>query len=291
MIDVAPGTTTNYSNDKQFLGSGCFDNGHHSIVASSVTLILLITISLGVSIEARAPPQKLVQISIAQAAKAGQAELQAQKAGGKINGTDFDRADILNGTSTVGLQQHGSTVYISQSTVVPTASDEGMIGATPTSRPTQSSMDEYIGPKESATPTPIPAPPPVPQTPILALSYAGSGGPKHCRGELLQKLEIPQPASNWINGTCVDVPGDAQCGVFFGAKDAACEAQLFNMPACLNTTMTYVNTVVFMPEERPIGARWRSMFVRCGVVAPEAGLIDPAILGGLIKPKPKPGGG
>ncbi|CAI6331837.1 unnamed protein product [Periconia digitata] len=263
------------------------------IIGSSVTLILVIAISLGVSLEAGAPPRKMVQISIAQAAKLGEAGVEAQKAGGKINGTDFDRADVLNGTSTVGLQEHGSTLYISQFTAVPTASNEGLIGATPTPHPSQSGDDGYIGPKESSIPTPVPAPapPPVPQVPILALSYAGSGGPKHCRGSLLQKLEVPQPASDWKNGTCVDLPGEAQCGVFFGGKDAGCEAQLFNAPACLNNTRTYVNTVVFMPEERPIGAKWRSMFVKCGVDAPEAGLIDPSVLGGLIKTKPKPGGG
>jgi hypothetical protein len=55
--------------------------------------------------------------------------------------------------------------------------------------------------------------------------------------------------------------------------------------------MTYVNTVVFMPEERPVGALWNSMWVKCGVETPEASLIDPAILGGLIKPGKKPGGG
>lgn len=47
-----------------------------------------------------------------------------------------------------------------------------------------------------------------------------------------------------------------------------------------------MNTVVFMPEERAVGALWRSMFVRCGVEAKEVGMLDPAILGGLLK---KPG--
>lgn len=63
------------------------------------------------------------------------------------------------------------------------------------------------------------------------------------------------------------------------------------MPDCLNTTKTYVNTVVFMPEERPVGALWRSMYVKCGVEVPEAKMLDPGILGDKLKTKPKPGGG
>lgn len=50
------------------------------------------------------------------------------------------------------------------------------------------------------------------------------------------------------------------------------------MPDCLNTTRTYVNTVVFMPEERPVRALW-SILVQCGVEVPDASLIDPGILG------------
>lgn len=80
----------------------------------------------------------------------------------------------------------------------------------------------------------------------------------------------------------------ARCGVFFAGKDDHCEAQLFNAAQCLNTTQTYVNTVVFMPEERTVGAYWRSMWVRCGVEAPDAKLLDPSLLSGLLK---KPGNG
>ena len=60
------------------------------------------------------------------------------------------------------------------------------------------------------------------------------------------------------------------------------------MQNCFNTTSTYVNTVVFMPEERTVGAKWMSMYVKCGVDAPEVGPLDPALLSGLLK---KPGGG
>jgi hypothetical protein len=76
--------------------------------------------------------------------------------------------------------------------------------------------------------------------------------------------------------------------VFYASKGDNCEAQLFNMAGCMNTTQSFVNTVVFMPEERPVGAYWNSMWVKCGVDAPEAGLIDPSMLGGLLV---KPGGG
>ncbi|KAF2250386.1 hypothetical protein BU26DRAFT_424670 [Trematosphaeria pertusa] len=256
-----------------------------AVVASSILLIFIVAISLAASVEVRAPPKKLVQISIAQAAKDGQFE--KQRAGSSINGTAFDRVDILSGTATVGAG--GAATYY----LPPTPSmmmEEGMIGQTPTPQPTPSAVDEgYIGPVESPqTPGPTPRPPPSPQFPILALSYAGDGGPKHCRGELVQKLSLPPPASSWKSGTCVDLPADARCGVFFAGKDDNCEAQLFNMAGCYNTTETYVNTVVFMPEERAVGAIWRSMYVRCGVDAPAPALIDPAVLGGLLK---KPGGG
>ncbi|KAF1962710.1 hypothetical protein CC80DRAFT_487204 [Byssothecium circinans] len=267
------------------------------VIASSIVLILIVAISLAASIEFRAAPKKLIQIEMAQAAKASQFDVGAKRkgAGGKINGTDFDRADVLNGT-TVGTQQPGSTLYISGTSTrwagATASSDaEGMIGQTATA---QQPQDEgFIGEKTTSTPVakPTARPPPVDQVPILALSYAGSGGPKHCRGELVQKLEIPQPANAWKNGSCVDLPTEARCGVFFAGKDAGCEAQLFNMASCMNTTRTFVNTVVFMPEERTVGALWRSMYIKCGVVAPEAGLIDPAVLGGLLKTKPKPGQG
>lgn len=252
------------------------------LIATSIFLLLVIAISLATSIEVRAPPKSLVQISVAQAAKDGESK------GSKINGTSFDRADILNGSTTVGAGEPATYILsLKPSSTIMT--EDGLIGETPT-QPPQTSIDEgYIGPIETTpTPQPTPRPPTAPQLPILALSYDGDGGPKHCRGELLQKLSFPPPASSWKNGTCVDLPADARCGIFFAGKNDNCEAQLFNMPACLNTTRTYVNTVVFMPEERPVGALWRSMFVRCGVDAPDAGLIDPSILGSLLK---KPGGG
>jgi hypothetical protein len=267
------------------------------VIASSITLILIITISLATSLEIRATPRRTIQLPMAQLAKDGQLEVEAQRAGAKVNGSAIDRADILHGTSTVAGDQ--TATWLLTVTARPTSmqSDEGMIGATPTANPSTTLADEgFIGnieaslvPKPSMRPSLPPPPAPIPQIPIVAMSYSGDGGPKHCRGELLQKYSLPRPAKNWRNGTCVDLPMHAHCGVFYSAKGDNCEAQLFSMERCYNTTETYINTVVFRPEERPVGAVWKSMYIRCGIDVPEPALIDPSILGGALKKKP--GGG
>lgn len=208
-----------------------------------------------------------------------------------MNGSAIDRADILSGTATVAADQ--TTRLVLSVTAQPiVASDEGMLGALPTVLPSPSSVDEgFVGNiVASSVPKPSmrPPPPPAPQVPIVAMSYAGDGGPKHCRGRLLQKYSLPRPASRWRNGTCVNLPTHASCGVFYSAKGDNCEAQLFTMENCYNTTETYINTVVFMPEERPVGAMWMSMYIRCGIDVPEPVMLDPSILGGALK---KPGGG
>ncbi|KAJ4313694.1 hypothetical protein N0V94_006812 [Neodidymelliopsis sp. IMI 364377] len=237
---------------------------------------------LATAIEIRAPPPKMMAVTLAQAAKYGESERElAAKA--LLNGTDFDRGDILNGT-TIAPQVINPTM---------TMTGEGMIGDKETPAPTSSAADEgYIEPDPTSLPItkPTQQPPQTAQIPILALSYAGSGGPKHCRGKLLQKISFVRPAAQWKDGSCINLPSDARCGLFFSEKGDNCEAQLFNELDCHNTTTTYVNTVVFMPEERPVGALWRSMWVKCGVEVPEAKMLDPAILGGALGPK-KPGGG
>ncbi|RMZ68758.1 sulfate permease ii [Pyrenophora seminiperda CCB06] len=205
---------------------------------------------------------------------------------GLLNGTDFDRADMLNGTKVI------PGVTLATSSTMDSA--EGMIGSTPEPKSSAGWADEGIlGPKPTPKPSvkPIPRPRPNPQIPIVALTYAGAGGPKHCRGELLAKTFFPRPIEKWKNGTCINLPSEARCGVFFSSKGDNCEAALFNTADCYNTTQSYVNTVVFMPEERAVGALWSSMWVRCAVEVPEAKMLDPAILGGALKPKPKPGGG
>jgi hypothetical protein len=263
-----------------------------AIVASAITLLLILAISLAASLQVRAPSRKLIQITIAQAAKLNQSDYDSSKQKGKINDTHFDRADILSGSSTIAVSPtefYLPTTYLSLGGgAIPTTSvaDEGMIGLTPTSQPTSTTLTTSIIPSQPTAPKS----PPTPQSPILALSYTGSGGPKHCRGTLVQRLNIPHPAASWKNGTCIDLPAMARCGVFFAGKDDHCEAQLFNEPKCFNNSMTFVNTVVFMPEERPVGAWWRSMWVRCGVEVPEAKVLDPGLFGGIVKPGKKGGG-
>lgn len=259
------------------------------IIASSVFLILVIALSLASAIEVRAPPNKIIQVTVAQAAKIGESE-RVLGAKAKLNGTDFDRVDVWHGSSLV------------PGTPVPTPSamtgtEEGMIGVTPTPHRSASwDAEGQLGPVATSSPSPKPVPAPrpppsAPQIPIVALSYSGSGGPKHCRGKVLQQMRFPPPLEQWKNGTCINVPSEARCGLFLSSKGDNCEAQLFNVPDCYNSTKTYVNTVVFMPEERPVGALWSSMYVKCGVEVPEAKMLDPSMLGNALKPKPKPGGG
>ncbi|KAL5415439.1 hypothetical protein PMIN04_008566 [Paraphaeosphaeria minitans] len=265
------------------------------IIASSMGLIVIIAITLATSLEIRAyeAPRKIIQISKERLTKDGKLEAQvqpqAQQVGAAINGSAFDRGDILSGTSTIAADETATWVITGRPTIV--ASDKGIIGATVTAQPTRPVEEGFIGNvvgTSKPTSSVRPPPPPASQVPIVAMSYAGDGGPKHCRGQLLQKLNLPRPAKSWMNGTCVDLPGHARCGVFYSAKGDNCEAQLFTMESCYNTTETYVNTVVFMPEERPVGAIWKSMFIRCGLDVPEPALIDPSILGGALK---RPGEG
>lgn len=249
------------------------------LLLTATFLLLLVAMLLATAIEIRAPPPKMKAVALAQAAKYGESErIMAAKA--LLNGTDFDRGDILNGTTIA------PAVY----TPTMTRTDEGMIGDQETSASTSSVDEGYIEADLTSHPVARPTPQPVPQVPILALSYSGSGGPKHCRGSVLQKISFARPAEQWKNGSCVNLPSDARCGVFYSEKGDNCEAQLFSEADCSNTTTTYVNTVVFMPEERPVGALWRSMFVKCGVDVPEAKMLDPAILGGALGPKKPPAG-
>jgi hypothetical protein len=260
------------------------------IIASSVVLILVIALSLATAIEVRAPPPKFHQVVIAQAAKIGESD-RPVGAKAKLNGTDFDRVDVWHGTSLASLISPGTPVPTPSAM---TATEEGMLGDKPEPHTSASwSAEGVIGPIATLVPKPLPKPqlPQAPQYPIVALSYSGAGGPKHCRGNLLQKMQFPPPIEKWKNGTCINLPSEARCGVFVSNKGDNCEAQLYNMPDCYNSSRSFVNTVVFMPEERPIGALWSSMWVKCGVEVPDAQMLDPSILGGALKPKPKPGGG
>jgi hypothetical protein len=67
------------------------------------------------------------------------------------------------------------------------------------------------------------------------------------------------------------------------SKEAGCEARLFSEPGC----RMYLNTAVFIPEERAVGGQWRSVGVRCGVPAPDPESLGPPPLAGLMR---RPGG-
>ncbi|EMD88636.1 hypothetical protein COCHEDRAFT_1226790 [Bipolaris maydis C5] len=328
---------------------------HLILIASSAFFLLFIALSLATAIQIRGISPQIVQISSAQAAQvADDGDVMAAKA--LLNGTEFDRGDVFNGSnlisglplastlmtrtsestdsaetlissaldktslstvaekttiSTVLTKTLGSTTLtttlvsttlvktrVSTTTTeegvptIMTETQEGIIGFTPEPQSSGSwDAEGVLGPKPTPKPSRVPAPkpaaPPAPQIPILALTYSGSGGPKHCRGKLLKKSYFPPPLERWKNGTCINLPSEARCGVFFSNKGDNCEAALFNEGDCLNTTSTYINTVVFMPEERAVGALWKSMWVRCGVEVPETKMLDPSILGGALK---KPGG-
>lgn len=254
------------------------------LIASSVSLILFIALSLATAFEVRAPHTRFVQVTVAQAARVG-GDVGVVAAKALLNGTGFDCSDMWRGTS-----------IVSDLTPLPTRTtetQEGIIGLTQTPRASKSWSEEgVLGPKPTPTPSVIAAPQPPSSThiPILALTYSGSGGPKHYRGNLIEKTFFPPPLEAWKNGTCINLRSEARCGVFFASKGDNCEAQLFNVADCYNITRTYINTVVFMPEERAVGALWSSMYVRCGIEVPEAKMLDPSILGGALK-KPAPPAG
>ncbi|KAK0644557.1 hypothetical protein B0T16DRAFT_331990 [Cercophora newfieldiana] len=112
--------------------------------------------------------------------------------------------------------------------------------------------------------------------PITATIFAGVPGPYHCRGSVMLKLDIPPPPLS-ADGTptltapqCVDMPSPAGCANFVANKADGCEARLFAEPKC----RMYMNTAVFIPEERAFGGLWRSLEVRCGIPPP-----DPETLG------------
>jgi hypothetical protein len=67
-------------------------------------------------------------------------------------------------------------------------------------------------------------------------------------------------------------------------KDDGCEARLFAEPACFS----YVNTVVFMPENRAVGGMWRSFSVECGIPAPDTASLGAPLLQGMMQNIEKP---
>ncbi|KAK0615720.1 hypothetical protein B0T17DRAFT_538971 [Bombardia bombarda] len=84
------------------------------------------------------------------------------------------------------------------------------------------------------------------------------------------------------------MPAPAGCGNFVANKQDGCEARLFAEPNC----RLYMNTAVFIPEDRAVGGLWRSMSLRCGVPAPDPAALGSPPLGELMKnAKKRPKGG
>lgn len=108
--------------------------------------------------------------------------------------------------------------------------------------------------------------------PITVTIFSGSPGPKSCRGSPETTLNFPRPEGLGLRTgrQCYNLPSAAGCGNFVANKDDGCEARLFAESACTS----YVNTAVFMPENRAVGGMWKSFSVQCGIPAP-----DPATLG------------
>lgn len=130
-----------------------------------------------------------------------------------------------------------------------------------------------------------------PSLPISATIFSGVPGPSTCRGSVIFRLTPPQPvldaagvAATTTEEECYNLPRVAGCGNFLASKEAGCQARLFSERGC----KMYVNTAVFIPEERAVGGVWRSVGVRCGVPAPDPESLGPPPLAGLMK---RPGGG
>ncbi|KAI6091682.1 hypothetical protein F4821DRAFT_189506 [Hypoxylon rubiginosum] len=97
--------------------------------------------------------------------------------------------------------------------------------------------------------------------PISVLLFAGSPGPKDCRGNVMVNIQLPKPGSQHSIPKCYNVPGISQCGTFVGNMDDGCQARLFNEPNCL----TFANLAVFTPEQRAVGGVFRSIEITCGI--------------------------
>lgn len=113
-----------------------------------------------------------------------------------------------------------------------------------------------------------------PLVPIQATFFSGSEGPKACRGHPIALIDLPKPVglSTPTAKQCYNFPRQqtSGCAVFMANKIDGCQASVFAETNC----RTYMNTMAFMPEERPVGGNWRSVSVQCGMPEP-----DPATLG------------
>jgi hypothetical protein len=134
--------------------------------------------------------------------------------------------------------------------------------------------------------------------PTTMTIFSGVPGPSRCRGSVLLSLALPPPpppppspsdddsSGSQTAETCYNLARPAGCGNFVASKGAGCEARLFSEPGC----RLYVNTAVFIPEERAVGGVWRSLGVRCGIPPPDPETLGAPPLAGLGVVR-RPGGG
>lgn len=91
-------------------------------------------------------------------------------------------------------------------------------------------------------------------------------------GALVDAMAIPRPSdldfskTEFGKGKCVSLPQQAQCGVFMGAEEDGCEADLFVSEGCDRSAVgNHVGTARFGEMMKAEVGVWRSMFIRCGV--------------------------
>ncbi|KAK3985445.1 hypothetical protein QBC44DRAFT_157101 [Cladorrhinum sp. PSN332] len=122
---------------------------------------------------------------------------------------------------------------------------------------------------------------------ITATIFSGVPGPSKCRGNVVLRLDIPPPAVDEEGQVqererkCFNMLQPVGCGNFVASKEAGCEARLFAEPNC----QMYLNTAVFIPEDRAVGGWWRSMDVKCGIPAPDPGTLGEPPMQRLIRNK------
>ena len=100
---------------------------------------------------------------------------------------------------------------------------------------------------------------------IRVTIFDSDPGPKKCRGNAIVNMELPPSNGRETSPQCYNIPGVAGCGNFVASKGDGCEAKLFSEANC----NMYVNTAVFIPEDRAVGGQWRSMSLQCGRAPPD----------------------
>ncbi|KAK4187053.1 hypothetical protein QBC35DRAFT_250159 [Podospora australis] len=121
----------------------------------------------------------------------------------------------------------------------------------------------------------------IPELPITAIIFSGVPGPYKCRGRIVMSVEIPPPvpAGGPTTARCYNFAHPVGCGNFVASKEAGCEAKLFAEPDC----KMYLNTAVFIPEDRAVGGLWRSMEIKCGIPPPDPHSLGAPPLQGLLR--------